>query len=279
MPSSKNTKVFILSLGFIENDVAMNLLLHNQATASDKNKPADWHRVPSICLLIDHPKLGRVLVDTGSNPKAMEGYWPEETCQRTPLIRTREDMLDYRLRELNISPKEIDLVILTHMHLDHAGGLCYFENTKAGEKVIVHEDELKQASYESVLSGGRLSEGYMLSDFFGLKGIKYDPIIDSTALADDLEIIWLPGHTPGITGILIHLEKTGTIFYTSDAVNSAANIYPETTLSASSYNSFQVMNSTNRIRWLQRRYNATLIYGHDMNQFKKLKLSPNQFYD
>ncbi len=279
MSNTQTTKVYVLSLGYIENDKAMNLLLHNQATANDRNKPAEWHRVPSICLLIDHPKLGKILVDTGSNPKAMDGYWPEETCQRTPLIRTKEDMLDYRLKELNLSPQDIDLIILTHLHLDHAGGLCYFENTKAGERIIVHEDELKQASYECILSGGRLSEGYMLSDFFGLNGIKYDPIIDSTVLADDIEIIWLPGHTPGIVGILIHLEKTGTILYTSDAINSVANIYPKTTLSASSYNSLQVVKSTNKIRWLQRRYDATLIYGHDLNQYKGLKLSPNGYYD
>jgi len=279
MSASENTKLYILPLGYIENDVALNLLLHNQATVNDKQKLSEWHRVPSFCLLIVHPKLGKILIDTGSHPNAMDGYWPEKTRLSTPLVRTKEDMLDYRLKELNLTPKDIDLLILTHLHLDHAGGLCYFAGTNAGTKVIVHAEEIKQALFDTFMSQDDIANGYMQPDFRGLEGIHFDTVLESTSLADDIELIHLPGHTPGTLGVLIHLENSGTIFYTSDAVNWEANIYPQTALSAVFHNSLQMTNSINKVRWLQRRYDAELIYGHDMAQFQKLLLSPNQFYD
>ena len=253
-----NTRLYILPLGYIENDVALNLLLHNQATVDDKHKPAEWHRVPSFCLLIVHPKLGNILVDTGSHPDAMNGYWPEETRQSIPLIRDKDDMLDSRLAELNLSPADIDLLILTHLHLDHAGGLCYFSGTRAGKKVIAHAQEIKQALYDTFICRGNMANGYMLPDFYGLPDIHFDPVIDTISLADDLELIWLPGHTAGTLGVLIHLENSGSIFYTSDAVNWEANLYPETKLSAVFHDSLQMKNSIIKIRWLQRRCKTSL---------------------
>lgn len=279
MAINNKTRLYILPLGYIENDVALNLLLHNQATSNDKHKAAEWHRVPSFYLLIIHPKLGNILVDTGSHPDAMNGYWPEETRQLIPLIRDKKDLLDSRLAELKLSPADIDLLILTHLHLDHAGGLCYFSGTRAGKKVIAHTQEIKQALYDTFICSSNIANGYMRPDFCGLPDIHFDPLVDTTSLADDLELIWLPSHTAGTLGVLIHLENSGTIFYTSDAVNWEANLYPEPNLSSVFYDSLQMKNSVHKIRWLQRRFDAQLIFGHDFAQYQKLKLSPNQYYD
>ncbi len=272
------TKLYVIPCGFIENDVALNLLLHNQATVDEPAKPAQWHRVPSICLLIFHPRLGWVLVDTGSHPRAMEGYWPEETRKKIPLIRTREDMLDYRLSQLGLTPADIDLLVLTHLHLDHAGNLGLFSGTKAGERIIVHELELKQALYDTFMCG-ELANGYLRPDFTSPQEIAFDPVDDSVKLSDDLELLWLPGHTPGTLGILVHLENTGAVFYTSDAVNAQANLGPPITLSAVFYDSLAMQKSMRKIQWLQRQHNARLIFGHDMEQYQSLRLVPDGYYD
>jgi glyoxylase-like metal-dependent hydrolase (beta-lactamase superfamily II) len=266
-------------LGFIENDIALNLLLHNQATVDDKAKPAQWHRVPSIALLISHPKLGWILVDTGSNKKALEGYWPESALKKLSLIRSTEDMLDYRLAQIGLKPSDIDLLVITHLHLDHAGNLQLFSGTKAGRMIVAHEEEIKQALYDTFMVEGDLVNGYLRPDFVGLPDIAFDPIDSDVKLADDLELIWLPGHTPGTIGIVIHLEKSGTIIYTSDAVNWEPNFGPPIQLSAVFYDSVSMKRMTRHLYWLQKQYNAMLIFGHDMNQYQKLRLAPDGYYD
>jgi N-acyl homoserine lactone hydrolase len=273
------TRLYILPLGYIENDIALNLLLYNQANIDDKHKISQWHRVPSFCLLIQHNKLGNVLVDCGSHPKAMEGFWPEKTRKSIPLIRQKEDMLDYRLSQLNLTPGDIDLLILTHLHLDHAGGLTYFQGTKAGSKVIAHVEEIKQALYDPFINNDQIAKGYHMPDFTGLDGIRFDPIVESITLADDFELLWLPGHTAGTIGILVNLKNSGSILYTSDAVNWEPNLYPEIKLSAVFHDSLEMEKSMVRIKWIQRRYQSRLIFGHDLNQYNQLKLAPENYYD
>jgi len=273
------TRLYIISLGFIENDVALNLLLHNQATIDDPSAAAQWHRVPSICLLIYQPKIGWVLVDTGSHKEAMNGYWPEETRKKIPLIRSKEDMLDFRLSQLGLTPRDIDVLVLTHLHLDHAGNISLFSGTKAGQRIIAHEEEIKQALYDTYIEGGKLTNGYMPSDFVGVEEIAFDPIVDGVKLADDLELIWLPGHTPGTLGVKVDLKNSGTIIYTSDAINSSENFGPPIRLSAVFYDTVAMRKSVQKIYWLQRQYNARLVFGHDMNQYRELRWSPTRYYD
>jgi len=279
MIDSKNrTRLYVLPFGFIENDVALNILLHNQATIDEPNKSAQWHRVPSIGLLIFSPKLGWVLVDTGSHPDAMNGYWPEEARKSIPLVRTDEDMLEFRLSQLGLTPQDIDLLVITHLHLDHAGNLDLFSGTKAGHKVIVHQAEIKQALYDTFIAETNLVNGYLRSDFIGLEDIRFDPIDDSTKLSEDLELIWLPGHSAGMLGVLIKLENEGVIIYTSDAVNSSENLGPPMQFSAVFYDSIAMKNSMRKIIWLQRQHDAKLIFGHDLKQYYQLRLSPKAYY-
>jgi len=276
---NKNTRLFIISNGYIENDVALNLLLHNQATIDEPNRPAEWHRVPSISLLISHPKLGWVLVDTGSHRDAMKGHWPEEARQKIPLVRAEEDMLGARLAQHDLKPEDIDLLVLTHLHLDHAGNLNLFCGTRAGSRVIVHEQELKQALFDVFVGPDDMINGYLKADFAGLPDIAFDPVGGDVELAEDLRLLWLPGHTPGLLGVMVHLGNSGTIIYTSDAVNWQPNYGPPSRLSGVFYDTVAMKESIRRIRWLERRYDAMLIFGHDMEQFERLRLSPDQYYD
>jgi glyoxylase-like metal-dependent hydrolase (beta-lactamase superfamily II) len=49
------------------------------------------------------------------------------------------------LAQLGLKPSDIDLLVLTHLHFDHAGNLYLFSGTKAGRQIIAHEEEIKQA--------------------------------------------------------------------------------------------------------------------------------------
>ena len=188
-------------------------------------------------------------------------------------------MLDARLARMGLKPEDIDLLVLTHLHLDHAGNLDLFCGTPAGNGVIVHELELKQALFDVFVGPDDMANGYLKSDFVGLPEIAFDPIGGDVELAEDLHLLWLPGHTPGTLGVMVHLENSGTIIYASDAINWQPNYGPPAQLSGVFYDTVAMKDSIRRVRWLERRYDATVIFGHDMEQFKQLRLSPDQYYD
>ncbi len=56
---------------------------------------------------------------------------------------TKEE-LKKDLEELNISPMGIKIVLLTHNHWDHAGGLDLFENAKVYSYENMHELKIKE---------------------------------------------------------------------------------------------------------------------------------------
>lgn len=55
-------------------------------------------------------------------------------------IHGKEDKLERNIQEAGFSPKDIDLIILTHAHGDHVGGAAHFQN-KYQIPVLLHKNE------------------------------------------------------------------------------------------------------------------------------------------
>jgi glyoxylase-like metal-dependent hydrolase (beta-lactamase superfamily II) len=82
--------------------------------------PADaQHRVPLACraLLIELDDGRRVLFETG-----IGAFFDPALRERYGVVEERHVLLD-RLTALGLSDADIDLVVLSHLHFDHAGGL------------------------------------------------------------------------------------------------------------------------------------------------------------
>src|SRR5439155_14220970 len=81
--------------------------------------PDEKHRIRLACrsLLIREDGGRTVLVEAGIGaffePKLRERYGVQEA----------EHVLVRSLASLGVSPDEVDIVILSHLHFDHAGGL------------------------------------------------------------------------------------------------------------------------------------------------------------
>ncbi|MGR8998261.1 MAG: MBL fold metallo-hydrolase, partial [Gammaproteobacteria bacterium] len=81
--------------------------------------------VPVPFFLIEHPR-GKVLFDTG-NALAVAvdkvKHWGQAIIDAYDPIMTVDDYVVNQLQRIGIDADEITHVVLSHLHLDHAGGV------------------------------------------------------------------------------------------------------------------------------------------------------------
>jgi glyoxylase-like metal-dependent hydrolase (beta-lactamase superfamily II) len=169
--------------------------------------------LPCPIFLLEHPTAGRVLIDTGL-PAAI-AYDPKKAVGRVAaqmygLRATDEQPLPARLRQLGIPRGGIDVVVMTHLHLDHAGSL----NELDGVIVVVGKEEWRSAHGGKQMVRGYLPRQFDLAHDFRL--IDFDgPEINSFAsfgrsfdLFGDGSIVLVStrGHTSGHLSVVARLK-------------------------------------------------------------------------
>lgn len=187
-----------------------------------------------------------------------------------------------KLLEVGLYPDDIDLLVISHLHFDHAGNLRLFRGTKAGQKVLVQEEEAKHAFLRSNIFDPSLvlyrGDGYVRHEFNGLDGIAFQLVNGDKKLSDDLELLLLPGHTPGTMGLVVRTENTGTSIFPSDAIYNAANFGPPTVLPGMCARPEEYGNSIEKCRKIAESEHGNVFFSHDVNTFKTYKKSP-EWYD
>ena len=170
--------------------------------SASENETNREHRIvwPLNCyaVLVQHPVLGNILYDTGIDVN-WKYRWPRNLAEDYPVHQSFD--LKEKLREVGLYPDDIDLLIISHLHFDHAGNLHMFRGTKAGQGVIIQEAEARHAFMRAnIFDPAKIEyrgDGYVRHEFNGLDGISFELVDGDKKLADDLELLLLPGHTPG----------------------------------------------------------------------------------
>src|SRR5207237_2263426 len=115
------------------------------STPSNPNPTSRRRKIAIIATLVDHPAAGPILFDTGAAPNFSE-LWPAPVQQAFAITHFGdENRLDAAIGAAGYSLGDIRGIVLSHLHLDHAGGLELFRGT--GVPVYVHGDELRNAFY------------------------------------------------------------------------------------------------------------------------------------
>jgi|CXWL01.1.fsa_nt_gi glyoxylase-like metal-dependent hydrolase (beta-lactamase superfamily II) len=90
-------------------------------------------RFPSMVGVLHHPTRGVVLFDTGYSPRffAETARFPYSLYRRmTPVECSAEDTAAAQLVRRGLDPRDVSLVVLSHFHADHLGGLHDFPRAR-----------------------------------------------------------------------------------------------------------------------------------------------------
>jgi glyoxylase-like metal-dependent hydrolase (beta-lactamase superfamily II) len=253
----------VLDRGRIRMDRAFALEGHTVATASNPDPDHELDDAPVYNLVVDHPEA-TVLWDTGSHPDAGHGHWPEGLYEAFCHHDAHDHDLESDLEAAGWSLDDIDLVVQTHLHIDHAGGLEHFAGTDV--PVVVHERELKHAYYSAKTPAGVGDGGYVAGDFD--HDLRWRVVHgDRERLLTDLELPCLPGHTPGVLGMLVHLDD-GSLLFASDTLEVRANYESAVPMAGPLlWDKAAWRESRRRVRRLAAEHDARVIFGHDADQF------------
>ncbi len=262
-------KIYILNTGYLETKKKYVVASGNSAAFDDN----EILKLPVMAVLIDHPD-GKILYDLGSNPKAMEGYWPEHLREAYPLFQTDTQRLENQLALCHTTPDEIKTVVLSHFHLDHCGNLNLFPDASvyAPKDDFIFAQCLVRQDINPATHGG-----YIKADL-DVPVKKYYLIDKDMELFNGIDIISLPGHTPDLLGMMVHTKNSGTIIFPQDCVYNEEIYGPPAKLSGLLYNKQDFLNSIEKVRDLQQKHNAMVVFAHDEKFFQTLKKAP-LYYD
>lgn len=236
------------------------------ATAADPTPRLERTEIIVYNLVIDHP-AGTILWDTGSHHDAGDGHWPDWLYTVFEHVDAAEFRLDDSLERAGYAVEDIDYVLQSHLHMDHAGGLEFFAGTDT--PILVHEQELEFAYYSAKTGAG--SAGYVLADFD--HELNWQPVHgDHQTVFDGVEVFRLRGHTRGLLGLVVHLDDGPTLIATSDVADLAANYEDEIAPGPGIlWDRDGWMSSIRTLKRLERRHDGEVLFGHEPTQLDMIK--------
>lgn len=254
----------LVERGHIRTDLNHIIEGYSMGTAATPNPETEMGEGPVYNLVIDHPEA-TILWDTGSYPEAGEGHWPDELYAAFEHYDAHEHALADDLEAVGYSLADIDAVVQSHLHLDHAGGLHNFAGTDV--PVYVHEAELKHAYYSAKTGNG---SAYVAADFD--HDLNWQIVHrDSETHFEGIEFLHLPGHTPGLLGLQLALPDT-TVLLAGDEAYMRVNYDEERPLGAGLlWGKREWFESLHRLKERERRHDAVVLCGHDPDDVARLR--------
>jgi N-acyl homoserine lactone hydrolase len=131
-----------------------------------------------------------------------------------PPRMSEEQRIPHYLARLGLTPKDIDVVFLGHLHFDHAGGLCDLP----GCEVHVHREEITAATTK--LDDGVFEDEVANAAQWKLQSCEYE-------VATGVHAIATPGHTAGHMSLFIELPQGRPVILCGDAADLQENLTDE----------------------------------------------------
>lgn len=189
----------------------------------ERKRPADSRNRIALAmnLLLIEDGRQRVLVDTGAGTA-----WDEKGMDLYGLETSPAAQI---LAPAGLRPDQVDVVVNSHLHFDHAGGNTErladgrFAPAYPNARYVVQLGELQAAKNVNERTRG----SYRSQDFEPLESEGRLSTVDGTAwLTPYLELRLAPGHTP-FHQVPVVRTREGTVAFLGDLVPTASHVpYP-----------------------------------------------------
>jgi N-acyl homoserine lactone hydrolase len=187
--------------------------------------------IPIVAFLIEHPKAGLMLVDSGLDPSIAANGAATDFGRLSMLIfrdlqMEPQQALRVQLGQRGIDPDAVKTILMTHLHTDHASGLSQF----SGATVLVSKREWEKvggsaAGYNPAQLHDSLS--YRLLDFEtdGRPDAGFARVIDLFG-DGSVRVAHTPGHSPGHLSVIMRLTD-GVALLAGDAAYTIGTLRGE----------------------------------------------------
>jgi N-acyl homoserine lactone hydrolase len=176
------------------------------------------------------------------------------------LALTEAHLPAHQLSLLGLTPQDIDLLILTHSHIDHVGGIAGFPRAPI---LLAQADRDEPRP----LYFGKTRP-------MAWPDRRYVTVTEDVTLAPGLQLLLVPGHVPGQLALLVDLPDTGPVLITGDAISRPAEIDERFD---TAHDPAMAQASAARLMALAVQTGAFVIYGHAPDQWPLLQKAPQTY--
>ncbi len=239
-------------------------------------------RIPIVAFLVEHPSAGPILIDAGFHSAIAAG--PKQQRNRNLGLVGRvmgrsiemepAQTIASQLKTRGIEAGDLRLIVMTHLHFDHASGLPEFP----GATVLVAEPEWRAARRRGSQLGGYSEaqldprQSYRTVDFNALGASPRSSFAQTLDLFGDGSIVltFTPGHSKGHMSLILRLSShealiAGDAIYTMATLRGDARPWLMDDSRAFERSLAELKN------YDRANPDAVIVPGHDMDHWRQLE--------